>query len=124
MLGPLEDKLFADVATQLADITAQFEAIGSTRLANGALLSLGPVAADWSAVSLDPAKRSEDEHFSGQIDQRGRFLPAPMGSKPARGFSGEHVDFSVIARSREADHAEGRAQLIVTGEKKSTASIY
>lgn len=107
-----------------APVSAQFEAIGSTRLANGALLSLGPVAADWSAVSLDPAKRSEDEHFSGQIDQRGRFLPAPMGSKPARGFSGEHVDFSVIARSREADHAEGRAQLIVTGEKKSTASIY
>ena len=102
----------------------QFEAIGSTRLPNGAQLSLGPVAADWSVASLDEAKRSADDRFAQQMDQRGRFLPAGTGSNPAREFPGGTVDLSVIARSRDVDHAEGRAHLVVTDQKESMASIY
>ena len=97
-----------------AAVAAQFEAIGSTRLPNGALLSLGPVAADWSAAQVGAtAKRSDVDKFTGQLDQRGRFLPA--GPNPARKLSGETAgDLWVIAKSRDANHAEGRAHLIVT----------
>ncbi len=107
-----------------APVSAQFEAIGSTRLANGAILSLGPVAADWSATPLDAAKRAEYDNFARQMDQRGRFLPGGTASNPALRFPGENVELSVIARSRDADHAEGRAHLTVTDQKEANTSIY
>ena len=105
-------------AGKVAPVSAQFEAIGSTRLPNGALLSLGPVAADWSVASVDGATSSEDNKFEGRIDPRGRFRPAVAGSNPTRVSSGENVDLLVIARSRDADHAEGRAHLTITGQKE------
>jgi quinohemoprotein amine dehydrogenase len=108
---------------KVAPVTAQFEAIGSTRLPSGALLPLGPVTADWSA-SIDAAKRAENDHVAGQMDQLGRFLPARSGSNPERALSGENVDLSVTARSRDTDHAEGRAHLTVTGPKESAPSTY
>lgn len=109
-----------------APVSAQFEAIGSTRLPNGALLSLGPVAADWSTAPFDAeATRSEDDKFAGQLDQRGRFLPAGAARKPARKLSGDTVDnLWVIAKTRDADHAEGRAHLIVTAQSGNTPPIY
>jgi quinohemoprotein amine dehydrogenase len=110
---------------EVAPVSAQFEAIGSTRLPNGALLSLGPVAADWSAAAFDADTSSEDEKFAGQLDQRGRFLPAGTGSNPGRKSPGENAgDLWVIARSRDADHAEGRARLIVTARKDNITSTY
>jgi quinohemoprotein amine dehydrogenase len=110
----------------MASVSAQFEAIGSTRLPSGALLSLGPVAADWSAAPVDAeAKRSKHDKLTGRLDQRGRFLPADPGANPAVKFSGDTVgDFWVIAKSRDANRAEGRAHLIVTVQKENTASIY
>jgi methionyl-tRNA synthetase len=60
--GPLEAKLYADVATQLADVTAQFEAIEVRKSAQGlrALWVLGneylQAAAPWTAIRTDPAR--------------------------------------------------------------------
>jgi methionyl-tRNA synthetase len=60
--GPLEAKLYADVAAQLADITAQFEAIEIRKSAQAlrALWVLGneylQAAAPWTAIKTDPAR--------------------------------------------------------------------
>jgi len=58
--GPLEDKLYADVAARLADIAAQFEAI-EVRKAAQALRGLWVLgneylqeAAPWTAIKADP----------------------------------------------------------------------
>ncbi len=109
-----------------APVSAQFEAVGSTRLPSGALLQLGPVAVDWSVAPFDAeAKRREDAKFAGQLDQRGRFLPAGTDANSAYQVSGKTAtNLWVIAKSRDAVHAEGRAHLIVTGQKENTASTY
>ena len=58
--GPLEQKLFADVAARLEDITAQFEAIEIRKTAQAirALWVLGneylQEAAPWTAIKTDP----------------------------------------------------------------------
>lgn len=98
-----------------APVSAQFEAIGSTRLENGALLSLGPVPADWSATPFNAeAKRSDDDNVAGKLDQSGRFQPADARPNPPRKFSGDHVgELWVIAKSQDGENAEGRAHLIV-----------
>jgi quinohemoprotein amine dehydrogenase len=110
----------------VAPVSAQFEAIGATRLPNGAILSLGPVDADWSAIPFDAkAKRRKDDKLAGRLEQRGRFLPAGADPNPARKSPGEtEGDLWVIAKSRDAPHAEGRAHLIVTVQKENTTSIY
>jgi methionyl-tRNA synthetase len=60
--GPLERKLYADVAAQLADLTAQFEAIEIRKSAQAlrALWVLGneylQEAAPWTAIKTDPAR--------------------------------------------------------------------
>ena len=60
--GPLEQKLYADVAAQLADLTAQFEAIEIRKSAQAlrALWVLGneylQAAAPWTAIKTDPAR--------------------------------------------------------------------
>ena len=60
--GPIEEKLFADVAVRLADITAQFEAIEIRKTAQAlrALWVLGneylQEAAPWTAIKTDPAR--------------------------------------------------------------------
>lgn len=113
-------------AGKAAPVSAQFEAFGSTRLPDGRLLSLGPVAADWSAAPFGAeAKRTEDDKLAGQLDQRGRFLPAGAGPNPARNSSGDNVgDLWVIAKSPDPDHAEGRAHLIVTSQSGNVPPIY
>ncbi len=64
---------------RVAPVTAQFEAMASTRLPGGGLLELGPVAAEWSSIPFDAeAKRTEDDKFAGHFDMRGRF-PAECG---------------------------------------------
>jgi methionyl-tRNA synthetase len=60
--GPLEEKLYADVGAQLADLTAQFEAIEIRKTAQSlrALWVLGneylQEAAPWTAIRTDPAR--------------------------------------------------------------------
>ena len=60
--GPRETQLFADVAAQLADVTAQFEAIEVRKSAQAlrALWVLGneylQAAAPWSAIKTDPER--------------------------------------------------------------------
>jgi methionyl-tRNA synthetase len=60
--GPLEAKLHTDIAAQLADLTAQFEAIEIRKSAQAlrALWVLGneylQAAAPWSAIRTDPAR--------------------------------------------------------------------
>jgi methionyl-tRNA synthetase len=60
--GPREQKLYADVAAQLADVTAQFEAIEIRKSAQAlrALWVLGneylQEAAPWTVIKTDPAR--------------------------------------------------------------------
>ncbi len=110
----------------VAPVSAQFEALGSTRLADGSLLSLGPVAADWSATPFDAnAKRSADDELAGHLDPRGRFLPPVAGPSPMRKSPPDRVaTLSVIAKSRDTDQVEGRGQLIVTVPHGDTPPIY
>jgi quinohemoprotein amine dehydrogenase len=112
---------------RVAPVSAQFEAIGSTRLPGGELLSLGPVTADWSSLPFDvEAKRTEDEKFAGHFDQRGRFLPSAAGPNPAREFSGDNVgNLTVLAHVQDGSHPiEGRGHLVVTVQRWITPPIY
>ena len=112
---------------RVAPVTAQFEAIASTRLPGGELLSLGPVAAEWTSLPFNAeAKRTEDEKFAGHFDKRGRFLPGPAGPNPAREFSGDNVgDLTVLAQTEDGGHTvEGRAHLVVTVQRWITPPIY
>jgi quinohemoprotein amine dehydrogenase len=112
---------------RVAPVSAQFEAMASTRLPGGELLSLGPVTAEWNSIPYDAeAKRTEDEKFAGHFDQRGRFLPAAAGPNPAREFTGDNVgNLTVVAQARDGDRAvEGRSHLIVTVQRWNTPPIY
>lgn len=112
---------------RVAPVTAQFEAMASTRLPSGELLALGPVAAQWSSIPFDAeAKRTEDEKFAGHFDGRGCFSPSSAGPNPAREFSGDNVgNLTVVARARDGDRgAEGRAHLVVTVQRWNTPPIY
>ena len=112
---------------RVAPVTAQFEAIGSTRLPGGELLALGPITADWSSVPFDAeAKRTEDEKFAGHFDKRGRFLPAGAGPNPAREFSGDNVgNLTVLAHAQDGDRMiEGHSHLVVTVQRWNTPPIY
>ena len=108
-------------------VTAQFEAIASTRLPSGELLSLGPVMAEWTTAPFDAeAKRTEDEKFAGHFDARGRFLPNAAGPNPAREFSGDNVgNLAVLAHAQDGTHTlEGRGHLVVTVQRWITPPIY
>jgi len=112
---------------RVAPVTAQFEAIASTRLPGGELLSLGPVAAEWTSLPFNAeAKRTEDEKFAGHFDRRGRFLPGPAGPNPAREFSGDNVgDLTVLAQAEDGGRTvEGRGHLVVTVQRWITPPIY
>lgn len=112
---------------RLAPVSAQFEAIASTRLPNGEFLSLGAMTAQWTSVPFDAeAKRTEDEKFAGHFDQRGRFLPGGAGPNPGREYSGDNVgNLTVLARVRDGGGAvEGRGHLIVTVQRWNTPPIY
>jgi len=112
---------------RVAPVTAQFEAIASTRLPGGELLPLGPVTAAWTSLPFNAeAKRTEDEKFAGHFDMRGRFLPGPAGPNPAREFSGDNVgDLAVLARAEDGGRTvEGRGHLVVTVQRWITPPIY
>lgn len=112
---------------RIAPVAAQFEALASTRLANGELLPLGPVTAEWSSAPYDAeAKRTEDEKFAGHFDRRGYFLPAGAGPNPGREFSGDNVgNLSVIARVQDGTRQlDAKAHLIVTVQRWNTPPIY
>jgi quinohemoprotein amine dehydrogenase len=112
---------------RLAPVSAQFEAIASTRLPGGELLPLGPVAAEWTSAPFDAeAKRTEDEKFAGHFDKRGRFLPGGAGPNTAREYSGDNVgNLAVVAKAQDGDRAvEGHGHLIVTVQRWNTPPIY
>jgi quinohemoprotein amine dehydrogenase len=112
---------------RVAPVTAQFEAMASTRLPSGELLALGPVAAEWSSIPFDAeAKRTEDEKFAGHFDNRGCFSPSSAGPNPAREFSGDNVgNLTVVARALDGDRGvEGRSHLVVTVQRWNTPPIY
>jgi len=112
---------------RVAPVTAQFEAIGSTRLPGGEMISLGPVTADWTSSPFDAeAKRTEDDKFAGHFDQRGRFLPSAAGPNPAREFSGDNVgNLTVLAHVEDGSRQiEGRGHLVVTVQRWITPPIY
>ena len=112
---------------RVAPVTAQFEALASTRLPSGELLPLGPVAAEWSTQPFDEeAKRTGDDRYAGRIEPNGRYLPAGAGPNPAREFSGNNVgNLKVVARVGEGQYAvEGNAHLVVTVQRWNTPPIY
>jgi quinohemoprotein amine dehydrogenase len=112
---------------RLAPVSAQFEALASTRLAGGELLPLGPVAAEWTSGPFDAeAKRTEDEKFAGHFDKRGRFLPGGAGPNTAREYSGDNVgNLAVVAKAQDGDRAVvGSGHLIVTVQRWNTPPIY
>jgi quinohemoprotein amine dehydrogenase len=112
---------------RIAPVTAQFEAMASTRLPSGEFLALGPVAAEWSSIPFDAeAKRTEDEKFAGHFDGRGCFSPSSAGPNPAREYSGDNVgNLTVLAHARDGDRAvEGHAHLVVTVQRWNTPPIY
>jgi quinohemoprotein amine dehydrogenase len=112
---------------RLAPVSAQFEAMASTRLPGGELLPLGPVAAEWTSAPFDAeAKRTEDEKFAGHFDQRGRFLPGGAGPNTAREYSGDNVgNLAVVAKTQDGDRAvESHGHLIVTVQRWNTPPIY
>jgi quinohemoprotein amine dehydrogenase len=112
---------------QIAPVAAQFEAIAATRLPNGDFLTLGPVAADWSALPFDAtAQRIGDVNFAGHLDGSGRFHPAVAGPNPQRKFSANNTgNLAIVAQLRDGEHAlEGRAHLIVTVQRWNTPPIY
>jgi quinohemoprotein amine dehydrogenase len=112
---------------RLAPVSAQFEAIASTRLQGGELLALGPVAAEWTSAPFDAeAKRTEDEKFAGHFDKRGCFLPGGAGPNTAREYSGDNVgNLAVVAKALDGDRAvEGHGHLIVTVQRWNTPPIY
>jgi quinohemoprotein amine dehydrogenase len=108
-------------------VTAQFEALGSTKLPSGETLSLGPIGVEWSTAPFnDEAQRTEDAKYAGYIDRRGRFLPSVAGPNPAREFSGDNVgDLAVIATLKDGDRELGaKSHLIVTVQRWITPPIY
>jgi quinohemoprotein amine dehydrogenase len=112
---------------RLAPVSAQFEAMASTRLPGGELLPLGPVAAEWTSAPFDAeAKRTEDEKFAGHFDKRGRFLPGGAGPNTAREYSGDNVgNLAVVAKAQDGDRAVvGSGHLIVTVQRWNTPPIY
>jgi quinohemoprotein amine dehydrogenase len=112
---------------KIAPVTAQFEAIASTRLPGGELVALGPVAAEWNAVPYDDeARRTADDKFAGHIDPNGRYRPAGAGPNPAREFSGDNVgNLAVVATVKDGARAvEGRSHLVVTVQRWITPPIY
>jgi quinohemoprotein amine dehydrogenase len=112
---------------KVAPVTAQFEALGSTRLPGGELLALGPVAAEWHAVPYDDeARRTADDRFAGRIEPSGRYLPAGAGPNKAREYSGDNVgNLAVVATVNDgAKPVEGRAHLVVTVQRWITPPIY
>lgn len=112
---------------RIEPVSAQFEALASTRLPDGQLLPLGPVKATWNTRPYNAeASRSEDEKYSGYIDRRGRFLPAAAGPNPAREFSGNNVgDLTVIARADDGSkEVDAHGHLIVTVQRWITPPIY
>jgi quinohemoprotein amine dehydrogenase len=112
---------------RIAPVTAQFEALASTRLPGGELLALGPVAAEWSSLPFDAeAKRTEDDKFAGHFDARGCFSPSSAGPNPAREYSGDNVgNLTVLAHARDGERViEGRAHLVVTVQRWNTPPIY
>ena len=112
---------------RIAPVTAQFEAMASTRLPSGELLALGPVAAEWSSIPFDAeAKRTEDDKFAGHFDGRGCFSPSSAGPNPAREYSGDNVgNLTVLAHARDGERVvEGRAHLVVTVQRWNTPPIY
>jgi quinohemoprotein amine dehydrogenase len=112
---------------RLAPVSAQFEALASTRLPGGELLPLGPVTADWTSAPFDAeAKRTEDEKFAGHFDKRGSFLPGGAGPNTAREYSGDNVgNLTVVAKAQDGDRAvEGHGHLIVTVQRWNTPPIY
>ncbi|MBS0373604.1 MAG: quinohemoprotein amine dehydrogenase subunit alpha [Proteobacteria bacterium] len=112
---------------RIAPVTAQFEAIGATRLPGGELVSLGPVAAEWRAEPFDEeAKRTADVDFAGRLEANGRYRPAGAGPNPKREFSGNNVgNLAIVARARDAgDALEGRGHLVVTVQRWNTPPIY
>ena len=112
---------------RVAPVSAQFEAIASTRLPGGELVKLGPVTAEWISMPFDAeAKRTGDEKFAGHFDMRGRFLPNAAGPNPAREFSGNNVgNLAVVARAADGNRTvEGRGHLVVTVQRWITSPIY
>ena len=108
-------------------VTAQFEALGATRLPDGKMLALGPVRASWRSVPFDAeATRTEDDKFAGHFDQRGCFLPAGAGPNPAREYSGDNVgNLKVLASVDDAGKpVEGQAHLVVTVQRWNNPPIY
>jgi len=108
-------------------VTAQFEAMASTRLPGGELLSIGPVRASWRSAPFDAeATRTEDDKFAGHFDQRGCFLPAGAGPNPAREYSGDNVgNLKVLAVVDDAGRSvEGGGHLIVTVQRWNNPPIY
>lgn len=108
-------------------VSAQFEAMGFTRLPDGELLAIGPVSAEWISTPFDAeAKRTEDEKFAGHFDMRGRFLPNAAGPNPAREFSGDNLgNLTVVARADDGNRTvEGRGHLVVTVQRWITPPIY
>ncbi len=112
---------------KLAPVAAQFEAIAATRLPGGALLSLGPVAAEWSTVSFDEeARRTSDDKYAGQMDPTGRFLPAVAGPNPTREYSGDNVgNLAVLASVKDGERTvDARSHLVVTVQRWVNPPIY
>lgn len=108
-------------------VTAQFEALASARDASGAVVPLGPIAAEWSAVPFDAeAARTHDEKFGGTLDAAGRYHPAGAGPNPAREFSGNNTaNLKIQARVADgADRVDGDSHLIVTVQRWITTPIY
>jgi quinohemoprotein amine dehydrogenase len=111
----------------LAPVSAQFEAMASTRLPGGELLPLGPVAADWTSAPFDAeAKRTEDEKYAGHFERRGSFLPGGAGPNTAREYSGDNVgNLRVTAQVQDGDRSvAGQGHLIVTVQRWNTPPIY
>lgn len=112
---------------RLDAVSAQFEAIGQTRLADGSFLSLGPLAAEWHARPFDAeAKRSDDVRFAGRLEANGRFLPAGAGPNKAREFSGDNVgNLAIVARVHDGSGVvDGQGHLIVTVQRWNNPPIY
>jgi quinohemoprotein amine dehydrogenase len=107
---------------KIAPVTAQFEAIGYLDA-----IRLGALPATWTVAPHDAqAERAQDVHFSGNIDQTGRFVPAQAGPNPAREFSGNNAgDLFVVATVKDAAReVQGKSHLVVTVQRWNTPPIY
>jgi quinohemoprotein amine dehydrogenase len=107
-------------------VTAQFEAVGSTKLADGTELSLGPVAAQWSSEGFDEdARRAADNRYAGHLDNNGQYHPASAGPNKDREFSGNNVgNLTVRAVAKDNAAVSADAHLIVTVQRWNSPPIY